>query len=105
MACQRRSGSPFGEGAYYAREKLAITGEAREYVRSTEVGVKSEWFGHRLRFNADVFDSHLTDMQTNFLIADSISDDIHIASFGVALVASLIMSVVGTVAEALLRHL
>jgi iron complex outermembrane recepter protein len=45
-----------------------------EYVRSTELGMKSEWFGRRLRLNADVFDSHLTDMQTNFLIGGSISD-------------------------------
>lgn len=37
-ACQRRSGSPFGEGAYYAREKLAINGEAREYARATDAG-------------------------------------------------------------------
>lgn len=37
-------------------------------------------------------------------IADSISDNIRISSFGVALLASLIMSFVGTVAEALLRH-
>jgi len=38
-------------------------------------------------------------------IADSISENIRIASFGVALLAALIMSLVGTVAEALLRHL
>lgn len=36
--CQRRSGSPFGEGAYYARDKLAISGEAREFVRLTDAG-------------------------------------------------------------------
>jgi len=45
-----------------------------EYVTSTEFGVRSEWFGRRLRVNATVFDSDLTDMQTNFLIAGSISD-------------------------------
>jgi iron complex outermembrane receptor protein len=45
-----------------------------EYVRSTELGMKSEWFGRRLRMNADVFNSRLTDMQTNFLIGGSISD-------------------------------
>jgi len=45
-----------------------------EYVTSTELGIRSEWFRRRLRFNATVFDSDLTDMQTNFLIAGSISD-------------------------------
>ncbi|MBI3437784.1 MAG: GFA family protein [Proteobacteria bacterium] len=36
--CQRRSGSPFGEGAYYQRDKLSMRGTAREYVRKTEAG-------------------------------------------------------------------
>lgn len=36
--CQRRSGSPFGEGAYYARDKLSMRGEAREYLRKTDTG-------------------------------------------------------------------
>lgn len=36
--CQRRSGSPFGEGAYFTREKLTISGEAREYVRTADSG-------------------------------------------------------------------
>jgi iron complex outermembrane receptor protein len=45
-----------------------------EYVASTELGLRSEWLGRRLRFNATVFDSKLTDMQTNFLIAGSIAD-------------------------------
>ena len=45
-----------------------------EYVASTELGLRSEWLGRRLRVNATVFDSDLTDMQTNFLIAGSISD-------------------------------
>jgi iron complex outermembrane receptor protein len=45
-----------------------------EYVASTELGVRSEWLGRRLRVNATLFDSDLTDMQTNFLIAGSISD-------------------------------
>jgi len=34
--CQRRSGSPFGEGAYFARDKLTLSGEAREFVRTTD---------------------------------------------------------------------
>jgi iron complex outermembrane receptor protein len=45
-----------------------------EYVASTELGIRSEWFQRRLRLNATVFHSDLTDMQTNFLIAGSISD-------------------------------
>ncbi|HUR40174.1 MAG TPA: TonB-dependent receptor [Verrucomicrobiae bacterium] len=45
-----------------------------EYVAATELGVRSEWLDRRLRLNATVFDSDLTDMQTNFLIAGSISD-------------------------------
>lgn len=36
--CQRRSGSPFGEGAYWHRDKLIISGDAREYVRAAESG-------------------------------------------------------------------
>ena len=45
-----------------------------EYVESMELGLKSEWFGRRLRVNADVFDSDFEDMQTNFLIAGTIAD-------------------------------
>lgn len=37
-ACQRRSGSPFGAGAYYERAQVAPSGEAREYVRTTDSG-------------------------------------------------------------------
>ena len=37
-ACQRRSGSPFGEAAYYGRDKLTFTGTGREYVRATDAG-------------------------------------------------------------------
>ena len=37
-ACQRRSGSPFGEGAYYERDKLHLAGQAREFVRKTDAG-------------------------------------------------------------------
>jgi iron complex outermembrane receptor protein len=45
-----------------------------EIVKSWELGLKSEWFGRRLRWNADVFNSNYTDMQTNFLIAGTITD-------------------------------
>jgi hypothetical protein len=37
-ACQRRSGSPFGAGAYYRREQVTLSGEAREYVRIADSG-------------------------------------------------------------------
>ncbi|MFA5938028.1 MAG: TonB-dependent receptor [Sinimarinibacterium sp.] len=49
-------------------------GFAPEYVQSYEAGIKSEWFGRRLRVNADVFRSDYTDMQINFLIPGTISD-------------------------------
>jgi len=37
-ACQRRSGSVFGAGAYFAKDELRITGESREYVRPADSG-------------------------------------------------------------------
>lgn len=36
--CRRRSGSAFGVGVYYPRAAVAVTGEAREYVRATDSG-------------------------------------------------------------------
>lgn len=36
--CQRRSGSPFGVLAYYAADRLTITGEAKRFVRPTASG-------------------------------------------------------------------
>ena len=38
LDCQRRSGSPFGEIAYYPAESVAITDEGREYSRQTDEG-------------------------------------------------------------------
>ncbi len=38
-----------------------------ETVKSVEAGIKSELFGHRLRLNADVFNSEFTDFQTSIL--------------------------------------
>jgi iron complex outermembrane recepter protein len=49
-------------------------GFAPEYVHAYEAGLKSEWFGRRLRVNASVFDADYTDMQINFLIPGTISD-------------------------------
>jgi iron complex outermembrane receptor protein len=51
-----------------------IDGFAPEYVTSTELGFKSEWFGRRWRVNADVFESDYRDMQVNFLISGTSGD-------------------------------
>lgn len=37
-ACQERTGSVFGVGAYFQRERLRFSGEAREYVRVADSG-------------------------------------------------------------------
>jgi hypothetical protein len=37
-ACQRRSGSPFGVAAYFPVDAVTITGERREWTRSTDSG-------------------------------------------------------------------
>ncbi|HSW14707.1 MAG TPA: TonB-dependent receptor [Solimonas sp.] len=51
-----------------------VEGFKPEEVWSLEGGLKSEWMDRRLRFNAAVFHSQYTNMQTNFLIAGTISD-------------------------------
>jgi hypothetical protein len=38
LDCQKRSGSPFGSMAYFPREAVAVSGEAREYARPTDSG-------------------------------------------------------------------
>ena len=39
IACQRRSGSPFGVGAYYPRERVnAIDGEVKSFTRTADSG-------------------------------------------------------------------
>jgi len=38
LDCQRRSGSPFGEIAYYPEEAVELSGEAREFTRPTDMG-------------------------------------------------------------------
>lgn len=40
---------------------------ASETVKAWEVGIKSEWFGRRLRFNADLFRSDFTNFQATIL--------------------------------------
>jgi hypothetical protein len=38
LACQRRSGSPFGLGAYWTEDKVRETGVSRTFVRAGESG-------------------------------------------------------------------
>jgi hypothetical protein len=38
LACQRRTGSAFGHQARFPAERVQISGEAREYVRSSDAG-------------------------------------------------------------------
>jgi hypothetical protein len=44
IACQRRTGSPFGVLAYYAADQLTIVGEAKRFERQTEEGNSFESF-------------------------------------------------------------
>ena len=36
--CQRRSGAPFGVGAYYPSAQVVVSGDAREFSRPTDAG-------------------------------------------------------------------
>src|SRR5512139_2233299 len=38
LACQRRTGSVFGVGAYFPQEQITVTGATQEFVRRTEAG-------------------------------------------------------------------
>jgi len=38
LACQRRTGSVLGVGAYFPRENVELRGETREFVRPTDAG-------------------------------------------------------------------
>lgn len=38
LDCQRRSGSPFGAGAFYPAENVTISGERKEFTRPAESG-------------------------------------------------------------------
>ncbi|WP_197976162.1 GFA family protein [Sphingomonas sp. CFBP 13733] len=42
IACQRRSGSPFGVLAYYPEELLAVAGEGKRFERATDEGNRFE---------------------------------------------------------------
>ena len=51
-----------------------VEGFKPERVTSWELGLKSEWLDRALRLNGAAFFSEYTDMQTNFMIAGTISD-------------------------------
>ncbi|WP_092164824.1 GFA family protein [Bosea sp. OK403] len=40
LDCQRRSGGPFGVGAFYPAEPITISGDQREFTRSAASGGK-----------------------------------------------------------------
>lgn len=44
IACQKRTGAAFGEGAYAARASIKVSGEAKEYVRPTDAGFNLHQF-------------------------------------------------------------
>ena len=45
IACQRRSGSPFGVGAYYYHDQLTVEGEAKRFDRPTDLdGIFENYF-------------------------------------------------------------
>ena len=38
IACQKRSGSPFGEAAFYPHAQVRIEGQSRHFARATDAG-------------------------------------------------------------------
>ena len=44
LACQKRSGSPFGEAAYYPHDQVRIQGEAKHFARATDLGGRFEQY-------------------------------------------------------------
>ncbi|RXT52357.1 GFA family protein [Bradyrhizobium betae] len=42
--CQRRTGAPFGVGAFYPVEAVTISGTPKEYVRAAESGGKVRFY-------------------------------------------------------------
>ena len=44
IACQRRTGAPFGVGAFYPIEAVTILGMPKEYVRAAESGGKVRFY-------------------------------------------------------------
>ncbi|KJC34769.1 GFA family protein [Bradyrhizobium sp. LTSP857] len=44
IACQRRTGAPFGVGAFYPADVVSILGTPKEYVRAAESGGKVRFY-------------------------------------------------------------
>lgn len=44
LECQRRTGAPFGVGAFYPADAVAISGDARQFTRDGESGGKVHTF-------------------------------------------------------------
>jgi hypothetical protein len=44
VACQRRTGAPFGVGAFYPAEAVTISGTPKEFVRAAESGGKVRFY-------------------------------------------------------------
>ena len=38
LACQKRSGSPFGEAAYYPHDQVKVAGRSNQFTRPTDAG-------------------------------------------------------------------
>ncbi len=38
LACQKRTGSPFGEAAYYPHDQIKISGDSHQFTRPTSTG-------------------------------------------------------------------
>ena len=36
--CQRRTGAPFGTGAYFRKKRVSVSGESTEYARASDIG-------------------------------------------------------------------
>ncbi|MEH6582051.1 MAG: TonB-dependent receptor [Halioglobus sp.] len=62
--------SGFKSGGFYARTQDVddINSYDPEYVDTYEIGMKSEWFDNRLRFNATAFYSEYTDKQEEVIV-------------------------------------
>lgn len=44
LACQRRTGSPFGQQARFRREQVSVSGASSEYVRAGDEGVHAKFY-------------------------------------------------------------
>jgi hypothetical protein len=44
LACQKRSGSPFGEAAYWPHDQVVIEGQYKQFTRPTDAGGSFDQF-------------------------------------------------------------